>query len=162
MKFKSRSSEKVEMQLTSMIDVIFLLLIFFVMTFFTIGMMSNFKRLAEEGIVKLALVYVVCLFGFIIGIMSNNFEQMQIIPMLVVTPLTFLGGAFYSISMLAPFWQGVAHFNPVVYLISGFRWSFFGKGDVGIEISSSATNIEIRSRAHAITSRPSTEPRRST
>lgn len=80
-----------------------------------------------------------CLFGFIIGIMSNNFEQMQIVPMLVVTPLTFLGGAFYSINMLAPTWQAVAHFNPIVYLISGFRWSFFGKGDVSIEISLAAT-----------------------
>ncbi len=80
-----------------------------------------------------------CLFGFIIGVLSNNFEQMQVVPMLVVTPLTFLGGSFYSISMLPPFWQSVAHFNPVVYLISGFRWSFFGKGDVGIEISLAAT-----------------------
>ena len=80
-----------------------------------------------------------CLFGFIIGILSNNFEQMQIVPMLVVTPLTFLGGAFYSINMLAPFWQTVAHFNPVVYLISGFRWSFFSKGDVAIEVSLAAT-----------------------
>jgi ABC-2 type transport system permease protein len=80
-----------------------------------------------------------CLFGFIIGVMSNNFEQMQVVPMLVVTPLTFLGGAFYSINMLPPAWQTVAHFNPVVYLISGFRWSFFGKGDVGIEISLAAT-----------------------
>jgi ABC-2 type transport system permease protein len=80
-----------------------------------------------------------CLFGFIIGVLSNNFEQMQVVPMLVVTPLTFLGGAFYSISMLPPFWQTVAHFNPVVYLISGFRWSFFGKGDVAIEVSLAAT-----------------------
>jgi ABC-2 type transport system permease protein len=80
-----------------------------------------------------------CLFGFIIGIMSNNFEQMQIVPMLVVTPLTFLGGSFYSISMLPPAWQTVAHFNPIVYLVSGFRWSFFSKGDVGIEISLAAT-----------------------
>lgn len=80
-----------------------------------------------------------CLFGFIIGIMSNNFEQMQIVPMLVVTPLTFLGGAFYSINMLPPTWQAIAHFNPIVYLISGFRWSFFSKGDVGIEISLAAT-----------------------
>jgi ABC-2 type transport system permease protein len=80
-----------------------------------------------------------CLFGFIIGVLSNNFEQMQVVPMLVVTPLTFLGGSFYSISMLPPFWQSVAHFNPVVYLISGFRWSFFGKGDVGIEVSLMAT-----------------------
>lgn len=80
-----------------------------------------------------------CLFGFIIGVMSNNFEQMQVVPMLVVTPLTFLGGAFYSIKMLAPAWQTVAHFNPVVYLISGFRWSFFGNGDVSIELSLAAT-----------------------
>ena len=76
-----------------------------------------------------------CLFGFIIGIASNNFEQMQIIPMLVVTPLTFLGGAFYSIDMLPGIWKDIAHFNPVVYLISGFRWSFFGKGDVAVKIS---------------------------
>ncbi len=76
-----------------------------------------------------------CLFGFIIGIVSNNFEQMQIVPMLVVTPLTFLGGAFYSIDMLPGIWRDIAYFNPVVYLISGFRWSFFSKGDVDIEIS---------------------------
>ena len=80
-----------------------------------------------------------CLFGFIIGIASNNFEQMQIVPMMVVTPMTFLGGAFYSVSMLPPAWQTVALFNPVVYLISGFRWSFFGKGDVAVEISLAAT-----------------------
>jgi ABC-2 type transport system permease protein len=80
-----------------------------------------------------------CLFGFIIGIGSNNFEQMQIIPMLVVTPLTFLGGAFYSIDMLPEGWRTVALFNPVVYLISGFRWTFFGEGDVAIEISLAAT-----------------------
>jgi ABC-2 type transport system permease protein len=80
-----------------------------------------------------------CLFGFIIGIASNNFEQMQIIPMLVVTPLTFLGGAFYSIDMLPGIWRDIAYFNPVVYLISGFRWSFFSKGDVDVEISLLAT-----------------------
>ena len=79
-----------------------------------------------------------CLFGFIIGIASNNFEQMQVVPMLVVTPLTFLGGAFYSIDMLPSFWREVALFNPIVYLISGFRWSFFDKGDVAIEISLTA------------------------
>ncbi len=82
-----------------------------------------------------------CLFGFIIGVCSNNFEQMQIVPMMVVTPMTFLGGAFYSISMLPPAWQTVALFNPVVYLISGFRWSFFGKGDVAVEISLGATLV---------------------
>jgi ABC-2 type transport system permease protein len=80
-----------------------------------------------------------CLFGFIIGICSNNFEQMQVVPMLVVTPLTFLGGAFYSISMLPPAWQTIAYFNPVVYLISGFRWTFFGQGDVSVVTSLVAT-----------------------
>ncbi len=75
------------------------------------------------------------LFGFIIGIWAQNFEQLQFFPMLVVTPLTFLGGAFYSIDMLPENWQTVALFNPVVYLISGFRWCFYGSGDVGIDIS---------------------------
>ena len=82
-----------------------------------------------------------CLFGFIIGIMSNNFEQMQVVPMQVVTPLTFLGGAFYSISMLPPAWQTIAYFNPVVYLISGFRWTFFGQGDVPVTTSLAATLV---------------------
>ena len=75
------------------------------------------------------------LFGFILGIWANSFEQLQFVPMLIVMPLTFLGGSFYSISMLPPFWQKVAFLNPVVYLISGFRWSFFGAGDVDIRIS---------------------------
>lgn len=75
------------------------------------------------------------LFGFIIGLWANNFEKLQLIPLLVVTPLVFLGGAFYSIDMLPPFWQTVTLFNPVVYLINGFRWSFFGVADVGIWIS---------------------------
>jgi ABC-2 type transport system permease protein len=75
------------------------------------------------------------LFGFIIGIWAKNFEQLNLIPMLVITPLVFLGGSFYSISMLPEFWQIVSFFNPVVYLISGFRWSFFGSSDVSIEIS---------------------------
>jgi len=75
------------------------------------------------------------LFGFIIGIWADGFEKLQMIPMLVVTPLTFLGGSFYSIDMLPPFWQTVALFNPVVYLISGFRWSFYGTADVGLAIS---------------------------
>ncbi|MGO4840396.1 ABC transporter permease, partial [Rhizobiaceae sp. 2RAB30] len=70
------------------------------------------------------------LFGFIIGIWAKGFEQLQFIPMLVVTPLAFLGGAFYSIDMLPPAWRTVSLFNPVVYLISGFRWSFFGTADV--------------------------------
>ena len=75
------------------------------------------------------------LFGFIIGIWSKGFEQLQIIPMLIVTPLTFLGGAFYSIDMLPPLWRTVSLFNPVVYLISGFRWSFYGTSDVSITLS---------------------------
>jgi ABC-2 type transport system permease protein len=79
------------------------------------------------------------LFGFIIGIWAKNWEQMQLIPMLIVTPLTFLGGAFYSIDMLPPAWRTVTLFNPVVYLISGFRWSFYGKSDVGVELSLAMT-----------------------
>jgi ABC-2 type transport system permease protein len=79
------------------------------------------------------------LFGFIIGIWANGFEQLQMIPMLVVTPLTFLGGSFYSIDMLPPVWRTITLFNPVVYLISGFRWTFYGSGDVGIGASLAAT-----------------------
>ncbi len=79
------------------------------------------------------------LFGFIIGIASRSFEQLQFIPMLVMTPLTFLGGAFYSIDMLPPAWRTVTLFNPVVYLISGFRWSFYGTADVGVAVSVAAT-----------------------
>ena len=75
------------------------------------------------------------LFGFIVGIWAKSFEQLNLIPMLVITPLVFLGGSFYSITMLPPFWQNVTLFNPVVYLISGFRWSFFGQADVAIWIS---------------------------
>ncbi|MEM8803042.1 MAG: ABC transporter permease [Pseudomonadota bacterium] len=75
------------------------------------------------------------LLGFIIGIWANNFEQLQLIPLLIITPLVFLGGSFYSISMLPPFWQTVSLFNPVVYLISGFRWAFFGIADLPIGIS---------------------------
>ncbi|SDR57503.1 ABC-2 type transport system permease protein [Rhizobiales bacterium GAS191] len=75
------------------------------------------------------------LFGFVIGIWAEGFEKLQLIPLLIITPLTFLGGSFYSIDMLPPLWQRVALLNPVVYLISGFRWSFFGKADVDISIS---------------------------
>ena len=78
------------------------------------------------------------LFGFIIGIWAQSFEQLQFIPMLIVTPLTFLGGAFYPTVWLPEPWRTVTLFNPVVYLISGFRWTFFGKGDVGIEVSMGA------------------------
>jgi len=76
-----------------------------------------------------------CLLGFIIGIVAKNFEQLQIVPLLIITPLVFLGGSFYSISMLPPFWQTVTLFNPVVYLVSGFRWSFYGISDVPIAAS---------------------------
>src|SRR5690606_16724794 len=79
------------------------------------------------------------LFGFIIGIWATNFEQLQMVPLLIVTPLTFLGGSFYSINMLPPFWQTVTLFNPVVYLISGFRWSFYGVADVNVGVSLGAT-----------------------
>jgi ABC-2 type transport system permease protein len=79
------------------------------------------------------------LFGFIIGLWADDFQKLQVIPLMVVTPLTFLGGAFYSISMLSPLWQKIALFNPVVYLISGFRWSFYGVSDVGVGVSLAAT-----------------------
>ena len=75
------------------------------------------------------------LFGFILGVWADSFEKLQIVPMLIVTPLTFLGGTFYSITMLPPLWQKVALLNPVVYLISGFRWSFFGVSDVSVGLS---------------------------
>ncbi len=78
-------------------------------------------------------------FGFIIGIWADGWEKLQIVPLMIVTPLTFLGGSFYSISMLPPFWQKVALFNPVVYLISGFRWSFFEISDVNIVLSFAMT-----------------------
>jgi ABC-2 type transport system permease protein len=79
------------------------------------------------------------LFGFIIGLWASGWEKLQIIPILVITPLAFLGGSFYSISMLPPLWQKITLFNPVVYLISGFRWSFYGISDVGVEISLAMT-----------------------
>ena len=75
------------------------------------------------------------LFGFLIGLWATDFQKLQIIPLMVMTPLTFLGGAFYSISMLPPFWQTVSLFNPVVYLISGMRWAFYGVSDVGVAYS---------------------------
>ena len=75
------------------------------------------------------------LFGFIIGIWAQGWEKLQIVPIMIITPLTFLGGSFYSISMLPPLWQKISLFNPVVYLVSGFRWSFYGKADVGVGVS---------------------------
>jgi len=75
------------------------------------------------------------LFGFIIGLWAENFEKLQIVPLLIITPLVFLGGSFYSISMLPPLWQKVTLFNPVLYLVSGFRWSFFEISDVRVGVS---------------------------
>ena len=79
------------------------------------------------------------LFGFIIGLWADDFQKLQVVPLLVITPLTFLGGAFYSINMLPPVWQKIALFNPVVYLISGFRWSFYGLADVNVLVSAGMT-----------------------
>ncbi len=78
------------------------------------------------------------LFGFIIGLWADDWQKLQVIPLMIVTPMTFLGGAFYSINMLPPLWQKITLFNPVVYLISGFRWSFYGTADVSIIVSISA------------------------
>jgi ABC-2 type transport system permease protein len=75
------------------------------------------------------------LLGFIIGLWANNFEKLQVVPLLIITPLVFLGGTFYSVSMLPPLWQTITLFNPVLYLVSGFRWSFFGVSDVDVGIS---------------------------
>ena len=81
------------------------------------------------------------LFGFIIGVWADGFEKLQIVPMLIVTPLTFLGGSFYSISMLPPVWQKITLFNPVVYLVSGFRWAFYGVSDVSASVSVGMTLV---------------------
>ena len=93
----------------------------------------------QHPVAMLAFLVSTCisfsLFGFIIGIWAQNFDQLQLVPLLIVSPLVFLGGASSSISMLPPVWQTVTLFNPVVYLISGFRWSFFGTADVGVGIS---------------------------
>ena len=81
------------------------------------------------------------LFGFIIGIWADGFEKLQVVPLMIVTPLAFLGGSFYSISMLPPLWQTITLFNPVVYLISAFRWSFYGVSDVSVEVSIAMTLV---------------------
>jgi len=81
------------------------------------------------------------LFGFIIGLWADSFEKLQLVPLMVVTPLTFLGGSFYSIKMLPPLWQKITLFNPVVYLVSGFRWSFYGVSDVGVGTSLAMTFV---------------------
>ena len=80
-----------------------------------------------------------CLFGFILGVWADGFEKLQIVPLLIITPLTFLGGTFYSINVLPPAWQTVALFNPIVYLVSGFRWSFFESSDVHLGVSVAMT-----------------------
>ena len=82
-----------------------------------------------------------CLFGFVIGIWASGWEKLQVVPIMIITPLTFLGGSFYSIAMLPPFWQKVTLFNPVVYLVNGFRWSFYGTADVSIATSLTVTLI---------------------
>ncbi|MEL6677789.1 MAG: ABC transporter permease [Pseudomonadota bacterium] len=96
----------------------------------------------QHPVAMLAFLVLTCvsfsLFGFIIGIWADNFEQLQLVPLLVITPLVFLGGSFYSISMLPEVWQTITLFNPVVYLIDGFRWSFFGTADVGVGYSLAA------------------------
>ena len=81
------------------------------------------------------------LFGFIVGLWADGFEKLQLVPLLIVTPLTFLGGSFYSVRMLPPFWQTVTLFNPVVYLVSAFRWSFFGMADVNVGVSIAAIGL---------------------
>jgi ABC-2 type transport system permease protein len=91
------------------------------------------------------------LVGFIIGIWADGFEKLQVVPLLIVTPLTFLGGSFYSIDMLPPFWQTVALFNPVVYLVSGFRWSFHGAGDVGLYTSLGVTALFLAASLGVVT-----------
>jgi len=99
-------------------------------------------KIMHPGFMVLFLVLTAVTFsmlGFIIGIWADGFEKLQFIPTLIITPLTFLGGSFYSIDMLPPFWQSVSLFNPVVYLVSGFRWSFYGVADVGIVASLAAT-----------------------
>ena len=93
----------------------------------------------DHPVVMVLLLVLTCvtfsLFGFLIGILSENFEQLQVIPLIVVTPLVFLGGSLYSIEMLPEFWQQVSYFNPVVYLINGMRWAFYGVSDINIWIS---------------------------
>jgi ABC-2 type transport system permease protein len=105
--------------------------------FVSYSVLHPFWMLAFLGLTSITF----CLFGFIIGVWADGFEKLNVIPMMVITPLTFLGGSFYSISMLPPIWQKVSLFNPIVYLISGFRWSFFGTADISLAISLSMTFV---------------------
>ena len=93
----------------------------------------------QYPLLMLFLLILTCLtfslFGFLIGLLSNNFEQLQVVPLIIITPLVFLGGSLYTIEMLPEFWQKVSYFNPVVYLINGMRWSFYGASDINIFIS---------------------------
>jgi len=101
-------------------------------------------RIEHPGWMLLFLVLTALAFsllGFIIGIWADGFEKLQAVPLLIITPLTFLGGSFYSIQMLPPFWQTVSLFNPVVYLVSGFRWSFYGTADVPVGVSLAMTLV---------------------
>lgn len=101
-------------------------------------------QIAHPSVMLLFLVLTALtfsLFGFIIGIWADNFEKLQIVPLLVITPLVFLGGSFYSVNMLPPFWQTVTFFNPVLYLVSGFRWSFYEVADVNVAISLGAISF---------------------
>jgi ABC-2 type transport system permease protein len=93
------------------------------------------------GVVILLVAFTFALFGFLIGLMSSNFEQMSIIPTLIITPMVFLGGSLYSLDMLPPFWQTITYFNPVVYLINGLRFAFYGVSDFNIWISISSMVI---------------------
>jgi ABC-2 type transport system permease protein len=101
-------------------------------------------QILHPGIMLMFLVLIsltFSMFGFIIGIWADSFEKLQIIPLLIITPLTFLGGSFYSISMLPPLWQTITLFNPVVYLVSGFRWSFYEIADVNVVTSMLMTGL---------------------
>ncbi|MGD9806119.1 MAG: ABC transporter permease [Hyphomicrobiaceae bacterium] len=101
-------------------------------------------RIAHPGAMLLFLVLTAVTFsllGFIIGIWADNFEKLQLVPLLIITPLTFLGGTFYSIDVLPPFWRGVSLINPVVYLVNGFRWSFFGASDVNVGLCLALTLV---------------------
>jgi ABC-2 type transport system permease protein len=94
------------------------------------------------ALIMLALTAVsFCLFGFILGVLANSWEQLQVVPLLIVTPLTFLGGTFYSIDMLPDLWRQLTLFNPIVYLVSGFRWSFYGVSDVSVGVSLAAVGV---------------------